>query len=211
VPFVGLYAAYSKGGFFADSMVRADFYQNSLSDSAAGYSGLGEDAHSLSFTGNVGYNIPLGGGWFIEPAGGVIWSQLHANSFVLPQWSGISANNTVQIDTIDSVLGRGGISVGTNITSGGVLWQPYVTVGVVHEFAGNVTATQSANVTVNGTPDQPVSLSSSIDRFGTYGQYTLGTAAVLGNTGWLGYGRIDYRKGDTIEGVSGNVGLRYQW
>src|SRR5262249_23659036 len=28
VPFVGLYAAYNKGGFFADGMARADFYEN---------------------------------------------------------------------------------------------------------------------------------------------------------------------------------------
>jgi hypothetical protein len=220
VPFVGLYAAYSQGGFFADAMVRADFYQNALSDPGAAvpYSGLHEDANSISLTGNVGYNVPLGGGWFIEPLGGVIASRLNASSFVLPSFSGIPANNTVQIDTIDSLLGRAGVSVGTNFKSGGLLWQPYVTVGVVHEFAGNASSTQSALVQVcNGVgpaqvcTNETVSLASSIDRFGTYGQYTAGTAVVLGNTGWLGYGRIDYRKGDTIDGVSGNVGLRYQW
>src|SRR5262249_30661046 len=46
---------------------------------------------------------------------------------------------------------------------------------------------------------------------GTYGQFTLGTAAVVGNTGWLGYGRVDYRTGDNIEGWSVNAGLRYQF
>src|SRR5262249_44531000 len=131
------------------------------------------------------------------------------------------ASNTVQIGTIESALGRAGISVGTNFRSGGVLWQPYVTVGVVHEFAGDVTATQSANVLVcsNGPVNslaqfcnnETVSLLSSFDRLGTYGQYTAGTAVVLGNSGWLGYGRVDYRKGENIDGVSGNVGLRYQW
>jgi len=39
----------------------------------------------------------------------------------------------------------------------------------------------------------------------------MGTAVVLGKTGWLGYGRVDYRKGENIEGVAGNIGLRYQW
>jgi len=214
VPFVGLYTAYSQGSFFADAMVRTDIYRNSLTDPAVGISGLEENARSYSLTGNVGYNMQLGGGWFIEPAGGIIWSQLHANSFLLPTFSSLPFTNTVRVDTIDSTLGRAGVSVGTNFRSGGVLWQPYVTVGVVHEFAGNVRATQSANVPVtNGavTVNEDVAFATSIDRFGTYGQYTAGTAVVLGNSGWLGYGRVDYRKGDNIEGVGGNVGLRYQW
>ena len=215
VTFVGLYAAFSQGGFFADAMVRSDFYQNSLSDSGVGISNLDDGAHSISLTGNAGYNIPLGGGWFIEPLGGVILSRLQANSFTLPTFSGLPATpNTVQVDTINSVLGRGGVSVGTNFSSGGVLWQPYASAGVVHEFAGNVGVTQSATVSVTPPPggvNDNVNFSTSIDRFGTYGQYTLGMAAVLGNTGWLGYGRVDYRKGENIEGVSGNIGLRYQW
>ena len=46
---------------------------------------------------------------------------------------------------------------------------------------------------------------------GTYGQFALGTAAVLGNSGWLGYARTDYRIGDNIDGWSVNTGLRYQF
>jgi hypothetical protein len=41
----------------------------------------------------------------------------------------------------------------------------------------------------------------STERFGTYAQFGVGTALVLGNTGWLGYSRVDYRIGDNIEGV----------
>jgi len=46
---------------------------------------------------------------------------------------------------------------------------------------------------------------------GTYGQFALGTAAVFGNSGWLGYGRVDYRTGENIEGWSVTGGLRYQF
>jgi outer membrane autotransporter protein len=212
VPFVGLYANVSSHGFFADTMARVDFYQNSMTDPSQPISGLNEDAIGFSLTGNVGYNIALGGGWFIEPAAGLIWSELRPDAFVLPKFSSLSVPDAVSIDKIHSALARGGISVGTNVSAAGVVWQPYVTVAVVHEIAGNVNATQSTNVTVCGPCTiQPVSLSTSIDRLGTYGQYTLGTAVVLGNTGWLGYGRVDYRNGENIEGVSGNVGLRYQW
>jgi len=31
------------------------------------------------------------------------------------------------------------------------------------------------------------------------------------DTGWLGYLRVDYRKGDNIDGWGVNGGLRYQW
>src|SRR5262249_21270717 len=94
VPFVGLYAAYTQGHFFADAMMRADFLGNSLSDGAppVPYSGIHENARSYSFTGNVGYNVPLGGGWFIEPLGGVILSRLEANDFTLPSFSGLTAS-----------------------------------------------------------------------------------------------------------------------
>jgi opacity protein-like surface antigen len=39
----------------------------------------------------------------------------------------------------------------------------------------------------------------------------MGVAAQLANTGWLGYLRGDYRRGDNIEGWTANAGLRYQF
>jgi hypothetical protein len=218
VPFAGLYVTMSQGGFFADGMARWDFYRNSISDSLQGVSGLGENAEGFSLTGNAGYNMRLGGGWFLEPAGGLIWSRVNADPLTLPKFGTLAVGNTVTIDQIESVLGRAGMSVGTNISSYGVTWQPYVTASVVHEFAGDINVTQKSGpiVTAGGTPSCSPCLASdtfttSVGRIGTYGQYTLGMAAVLGNTGWLGYGRVDYRNGENIEGVSGNVGLRYQW
>src|SRR5690349_24802970 len=51
----------------------------------------------------------------------------------------------------------------------------------------------------------------STSRIGTYGQYSLGVAAQVPNTGWLGYARVDYRNGDNINGWTGNAGIRYQF
>jgi outer membrane immunogenic protein len=48
-------------------------------------------------------------------------------------------------------------------------------------------------------------------RIGTFGQYSLGFAASVLNTGWLGYARVDYRNGENIEGLGVNAGLRYQF
>ena len=46
---------------------------------------------------------------------------------------------------------------------------------------------------------------------GTYGQFALGTAAAIVNTGWLGYARVDYKVGEDVDGWSVNAGLRYQF
>ena len=78
------------------------------------------------------------------------------------------------------------------------------------EFAGDVTATSllaNADPAINGA----VLTTRSNGGVGTYAQFALGTAAVLGNTGWLGYGRVDYRTGDVIEGWGVSGGLRYQF
>jgi opacity protein-like surface antigen len=72
---------------------------------------------------------------------------------------------------------------------------------------GNVDALGNPNDGINGL----TLAMSSHGGIGTYGQFALGTAAILGNTGWLGYGRVDYRIGDNIESWSVNAGLRYQF
>ena len=84
VPFVGMYAAFTKGSFFLDGQVRWDFFQNSLSDVNNGLRGQELDARGISLTGNVGYNQALGGGWFIEPSGGVVWSRVSVDPLNVP-------------------------------------------------------------------------------------------------------------------------------
>ena len=113
---------------------------------------------------------------------------------------------TVNVDDIDSVLGRASIRVNDH------LWWRYnlaavqFTASVFHEFAGDVTARS-----VSANFQDFVLTQKSEGGVGTYGQFALGTAAVLGNTGWLAYARGDYRIGDVIEGWGINAGLRYQF
>src|ERR1019366_10029223 len=98
-----------------------------------------------------------------------------------------------------------------------MIWQPFASVSVFHEFAGNVTST--ATSLPNGAFGfvgpfvVPITLvgTNSTTRVGTYGQYSLGLAAQVANTGWLGFVRVDYRNGNNIEGWTGNAGLRYQF
>jgi outer membrane autotransporter protein len=51
----------------------------------------------------------------------------------------------------------------------------------------------------------------STSRIGTFAQYGIGTAVGFGSSGWLGYGRFDYRTGAAVVGYSFNAGLRYTW
>jgi hypothetical protein len=53
--------------------------------------------------------------------------------------------------------------------------------------------------------------STSTSRIGTFYQYGVGTALVFGNSGWVGFGRADYRTGDNVEGYSVTGGIRYHW
>jgi len=220
VPFVGIYTAFTKGSFFFDAQVRADFYHNSLSNSANGLFGQSLNAQGRSLTANVGYNISLGSGWFLEPSGGFVWSRVEVdplNVSGLVNAGGSFSRGTVTIDDIDSLLGRVSLTVGTNFTRSGVAWQPYFTASVFHEFADDVAARSLStnNFLADGvTPNDDINgllLTTSTSRVGTYGQFALGTAAAIINTGWLGYARVDYKVGEDIEGWSVNAGVRYQF
>jgi opacity protein-like surface antigen len=226
VPFAGVYAAATYGGFFLDAQVRGDFYESELTDPALGLFGQRLRSRGTSATANVGYNMPIGT-WFIEPSAGVVWSRLKVDplnisgTLVLANSPGLTFPGTIQVDDIDSFLGRASLRVGTNVTAGNFALQPFVTASVFHEFEGDVTTNFSscfgalggfvgvtiqcnlAGLDVNGT------LSTS--RVGTYGQFALGVAGQLIDTGWLGYVRADFRTGENIEGWSVNGGIRYQF
>ena len=121
VPFVGLYTAVTKGGFFMDGQARWDFFQNSLSDVNNGLRGQELNAHGFSLTGNMGYNHALGRGWFLEPSGGLVWSRVFVDPLSvpgIPLGAGRLGAGTVTIDDVDSLLGRLSLRVGTNFTHG---------------------------------------------------------------------------------------------
>ena len=217
MPFAGLYTAFTKGNFFIDGQARWDFINNNLTDVNNGLFNQNFNARTFSLTGNLGYNIPLQNNWFIEPSGGVVWSRTTVDplnvsgTLVLANSPFLGLPGSVQIEDIDSVLGRVNVSVGTSFTNGPVTWQPYFTATVFHEFAGDVTTRITTNFGALNFSDPNSTATLTTSRVGTYGQFALGTAAVLGNTGWLGYARADYRIGENIEGWSVNAGLRYQF
>jgi hypothetical protein len=231
VPFLGLYAVYTQGNFFIDGQVRQDFYLMNFTDPLNGLSNQAQNATGISAGGSMGYQLSLPSNWFIEPSGGVIWSRVHVDDIPTPGSAAFEFSNvgSVKIDDIESILGRFSLRIGMTITDGNLTWQPFFTGTVFHEFASNATAVSTiggqekftcfiAGVTP-GCPAQGFNfnknfnqvLNTSTSRIGTFTQLGIGTATVFGNSGWLAYGRADYRTGENVVGYSFNTGLRYNW
>ncbi|MFL9826370.1 autotransporter domain-containing protein [Rhodoplanes sp. SY1] len=214
VPFLGSYFTATKGGFFADALVRWDFYNLDLNDPASGLLGQTLNARGWSVGGNVGYNVGLPNNWFIEPSAGFTYSRVEVDPLnvagtLFTTLPGFSLPGTVQVDDIKSELGRASLRIGTNIVTPTMALQPFVTGSVYHEFAGDV----STRITTNPVLGLGVPFTGTLttDRVGTYGQISAGLAGQVLNTGWVGYARGDYRFGENIDGWTLNTGLRYQF
>jgi opacity protein-like surface antigen len=219
IPFVGFYGAASYGGLLVDGQVRGDFFQDEVADENHGLAGQRFDARGISLTGNVAYNQTLGSNWFIEPSAGIIWSRTHVDPLNVPGTGvlgtpvgpGFVPPWVLRVNDIESTLGRLGARVGTTVKSGDVVWQPFVSASVFHEFEGRVTSTLTSNFSAISLSLPTLSSTVSTSGLGTYGQFGLGVVARFGDMGWVGYLRGDYRTGDNIEGWSVNGGLRYQF
>jgi len=192
VPFFGTYVVATKGRFFADLMVREEFYNVSLNNPGFSFANQPVGAHGYSISGSTGYNFDLGQGWFVEPSAGFVYSKTSVDNFTAPgvfgaNFTGITG--IVQTNDVVSEIGRASVRVGKVIETPTVIWQPFGSVSVFHEFAGN---TVSNYVSINGifpSPGGPpfqYNQSTSTSRVGTYGQYSLGLAGQIVNTGWLG-------------------------
>jgi len=212
VPFLGTYLVATHGRFFADLMVREEFYDIRLNSPSVGLFNEGTGARGTSVSTSAGYNFDVGHNWFIEPSAGFIWSRTNVDSFNI---SGVTTGIVSSFATapIESEIGRLSLRAGTTISSGNMIWQPFGSVSVFHEFADNVTTTATSFPNGAFVGGAPVSIlgQNSTSRVGTYGQYSLGLAGQVVNTGWLGFVRVDYRNGSNIEGWTGNAGLRYQF
>jgi len=168
----------------------------------------------------AGYNFDAGNGWFVEPSVGFVYSNTSVDSYVNPGTWNMSAQTRVDTNNIESKLGRLSLRLGRTIETPNVIWQPFATATVFHEFAGDVVshATEMPNsFGTGGISTDVVAVPASYyqtaatSRVGTYGQYSVGLAAQFVNTGLVGFIRGDYRNGENIEGWTANAGLRYSF
>jgi hypothetical protein len=180
------------------------------------------NARGISLTGNVAYNQNLGSRWFVEPSAGFVWSRTRFDPVNVPGTGivgipvgpGFVPPWVLTVNDIESVLGRIGVRVGTTVTSGDVVWQPFASASVFHEFRGEVSSSLTSSFSALGAAFAPLpTLSSTVTTggLGTYGQFGLGVAARLADSAWVSYLRADYRTGDSIEGWGVNGGVRYQF
>jgi opacity protein-like surface antigen len=218
VPFFGTYVVATKGRFFADLMVREEFYNVNLLNNSLSFVNQPIGAHGYSISASTGYNFDLGNNWFIEPSAGFIYSSTSVDSFTAPGTFGAIGTGiagTIRTNDVISEIGRLSLRVGKTIETPNVIWQPFGSVSVFHEFAGNVVSNFASNnaVLTGGPFAGPIQYNqqTSTSRVGTYGQYSLGLAGQIVNTGWLGFVRVDYRNGENIDGWTGNAGIRYQF
>lgn len=226
VPFAGAYATYTNGKFFADLLVRSDFYQMNLSAAPAAMANQRLNALGLAETTSAAYRIELEDSWFLEPSVSGIHSSTKVDTLNMPGGNGSDLSEiylppgSVHFATVESWLGRAGVRVGTGFSGGNVVWQPFATASVWHEFARPTAANYAAPQFNDGIPGAPfypngvgsaVSGSVSGSRVGTYGQYSLGIFGQVTDSPWLGYLRFDYKDGANIEALGFNAGLRYQF
>jgi opacity protein-like surface antigen len=221
VPFVGLYGAATYDRFFADLVVKGDYYQNTMNSSALNIFNQNFSAHGYSVAASAGYNFALQNNWFIEPSLGVVHSRAKVDAINLVGAPATLAgttpvSGTLRLNDIETTIGRIGARVGTTVNYNGWVLQPFASVSVWHDFAGDVTGNYAACcslVLTQGAVQNPASLTQAFSgqNIGTYGQYSLGLSGQLPGTGWLGFVRMDYRNGDRLEGLSGTGGIRYQF
>ena len=217
VPFAGAYAAYTRGKFFADVLVRGDFYQMNLFSPDAALSNQRLNAVGGTVAGSVGYRFDLGNNWFFEPSASGIYSKVRIDTLNTPEGFGNSANPlflspaTTTFSDYVSTLGQLGARVGTTLNGGSIIWQPFATASVWHEFEGASTANFNAPANPLLNTDFSTSGALSTSRVGTYGQYSIGTAAQVVGSPVLAYVRVDYKNGSNIEGLGFNAGLRYNF
>ncbi|MGE0769330.1 MAG: outer membrane beta-barrel protein [Hyphomicrobiaceae bacterium] len=218
IPFGGIYGALYAGPWTIDAQVRWDFIQNEYTDPNQGIFSQNHNAHSTAFLWNVAYRIDLPQSWYVEPSVGGVWSNTEIDDLSIPGTYAAgnlagSSPGTLSIEDVDSVTGRASVRVGKNFVTGKLAWTSFVTASVFHEFAGNVSSSVVADDRLVGAATDTFASAATISssRVGTYGHIGWGVAGTILDTGWLGYARLDYRKGDDLESFTVNAGMRYQF
>ena len=210
------------GGFFSDLLIRADAYQMNLNSPGLDFFNQNMNARGLSVSGSAGYNyqIPNANGWFIEPSAGLLYSRVKVDPLNIAGSPSLFASvvpGTETFNDIVNTIGRVGLRVGTSFGFGALTVQPFAAASVWHDFAGNATAhftTCPGCAAITGPfPPIPAALTDAFSgtNVGTYGQYSVGAAASIANTGWIGFVRADYRSGPDLNGWDGTGGIRYQF
>ena len=201
VPFLGLYAAALGHGFFADVMVRHDFWQGEVSSPAAGLTNARLNGGANALTAEAGYTYHFENGFFATPSLGFSYTNATFDNLTL--LPGTLYPPSLSFGNVNSDLGRVGLTVGDTFATPYWYLTPNVTGSLWHEFAGEVPSTFAYGSFVDSV---------SVSRVGTFGQIGVGLVArPIQNLNWTAFIRADYRTGSNIYGGTVTAGLRYQF
>jgi len=110
--------------------------------------------------------------------------------------------NRVNFDDGTSVRGRLGLRLGASMKAGMMTVEPFVIGSIWHEFEDSNNATLLSSG----------ALFSLADNFqDTWGEVSAGINLFNLGAGASGFGKVDVTFGDDIDGVGGQLGVRYKW
>jgi hypothetical protein len=209
-PFVGLYAVFTKGNYFAHLQIRHGWESIDVDNAALGLFGGKFKAQSTDVSAATGYRINIES-YFVEPTVGINFSNTSVSAFSIP--GNTSPSNPVlfvpptnlNVNSIPSALGFIGTRIGTAFSTSSLAIQPYVTASLFHQFDGDI----NAQITCTNLCPPNVGANASATQIGTFGQFGAGVATQILNTGLVSYVRGDYRVGDRYEAWTLSGGLRY--
>jgi outer membrane autotransporter protein len=191
---VGAYATYLNGGLFMDTLFKADFVKLDPKNTV----GFGGSLDAQNFGVRLDSGYRFGGfrpGMFFEPLAtvGVVDSEI--DNFT-------QDSNRVSFDDGTSVRGRLGLRLGASIKSGDMTVEPFVIGSFWHEFEDENRATLASGGTLFSLADTPQD---------NWGEVSTGVNLLNIGAGASGFGKVDVVFGDEIDGVGGQVGVRYKW
>jgi fibronectin-binding autotransporter adhesin len=199
VPFYGVYGVATYGSFFTDLTYRHSNYDMHVTNAAAGLQQAAFNGSSDALHGSVGY-LQRFDSWFIEPSGALSYTRGTFDTLQTFNALG-SPVGQLTFDTLQSLLGRVGVRAGVANQVGDMVFTPFVTGAVWHEFEGD-----SQGAFVQGSSVAPMS----VTRVGTFYQAGLGITgqAAVGGVGLIGFIRTDVRFGADLNGAAVIAGGR---
>ncbi|UUW17346.1 autotransporter outer membrane beta-barrel domain-containing protein [Serratia ureilytica] len=194
--FIGGYGTWLlESGWFVDAVAKANNFNSHadvrMTDGEKAKGGYSVPALGLSV--EVGRQLPLGDGWFVEPSAqlSTLWvkgqsytfsNELHADSGSVTSHQG----------ALNGVVGK------TLVLENGMALQPWLRAAVIQEFSDN------NSVSINGNKFNN-------DLSGTRGEFGAGISAQVAKDLQV-YADARYAKGDKIESPwGGNLGVRWTW
>ncbi len=194
-PILGAYATYLNEGFYFDTLFKADFLGVDVYGNNLGGNGK-TNLVNLGVRIDSGYQVALGGGYFIEPQ--VMLAGVRSRIDDLDIFGG-----TVAFDTAESLRGRLGARTGFAYETRTLALVPDVTMSVWREFQGDNKATIS--------PPSVGDLTVAQDAGSTFGEVALGLNAVSRTTSWSAFARGHVQFGEDYLGSAVRAGFRYAW